>query len=116
MSNILTYDEAKEIYEIMSANIDLNDEGYVFLYNRMISNAVYYANIRAGWNTLSQEQKRNTDESRTIAHDAFISSINSVARLEGEIGAKWLQQLSDDRKRIGDFACFIALFQGIDAR
>lgn len=116
MPNILTYDEAKEIYEIMSSNIDLNDEGYAFLYNRMISNAVYYANIRAGWNALSQEQKRNTDESRTMAHDAFISSITSIARLEEEIGAKWLQQLSDDRKRIGDFACYIALFQGIDAR
>ncbi|MDO4323368.1 MAG: hypothetical protein Q4C61_12645 [Lachnospiraceae bacterium] len=116
MANILTYEEAKEIYDILNSNLDFSDEDYVFLYNRMVSNAVYYANIRAGWNALSREQKLNSDEGRTMAHNAFISSIGTIARLEGEIGAKWLARLSDDRKRIGDFACYIALFQAIDAR
>lgn len=116
MANILTYEEAKEIYNILNSNLDFNDEDYAFLYNRMVSNAVYYANIRAGWNALDREQKLNSDEGRTTAHNAFISSIGTIARMEGEIGAKWLAQLSDDRKRIGDFACYIALFQAIDAR
>ena len=56
------------------------------------------------------------DLSRSMAHDAFIMSTNIVARTQGSIGAEWRDRLSDDRKRIGDFACYIALFEGMQAR
>lgn len=116
MAEILTYTEAKEIYDTVNANLDHSDEDIVGLYNDMITRAVRYANIRSGWNSLSREQKMEQDPSRTMAHDAFIMSTNIVARTQGNIGAEWRERLSDDRKRIGDFACYIALFQGIEAR
>ena len=116
MGTVLTYEEAKEIYETISSHVDRTDEDIVGLYNDMIARAVRYANIRAGWNSLSREQKMEQDLSRSMAHDAFITSVHIVARIQGSSGAKWCDRLSDDRKRIGDFACYIALFQGIEAR
>ncbi len=116
MNNTLEYEEAMKIYQIMNENIDRTDEDILDLYNRMLEKAVRYAHIRAEWNFLSKEKKMETDESRTIAHDAFISSINVIARIEKELGSQWREQLGNDRKRIGDFACYIALFLAIDAR
>lgn len=116
MAEILSYEEAKEIYGIIKENLEWSDEDIVGLYHDMISRAARYAGIRAGWNALSREQKAAQDPSRTMAHDAFIMSVNIVARTEGSIGAEWRERLSDDRKRVGDFACYLALFQGIEAR
>lgn len=116
MTNFLQYQEALELYTAMTENLNCNDADIVDLYNRLIEKAVRYAHIRAGWNALSREEKLEKDESRTAAHDSFISSINIISRVEGKIGLQWKERLTDDRKRIGDFACYLALFQAIDAR
>lgn len=116
MNNILQYQDALEIYKSMDENLDRHDEDVVDLYNRLIEKAIRYAHIRAGWDALTREEKLEKDESRTAVHDSFISSINIISRTEGENGSYWREQLGNDRKRIGDFACFIALFRAIDAR
>lgn len=116
MSNILEYQEALEIYHIMDENIDRTDKDILDLYNRMLQKAIRYSNIRAEWNFLSREKKMETDEYRTIVHNGFISSIDIIARIEKETGSQWRKRLTDDRKRIGDFACYLALFLAIDAR
>lgn len=116
MNNFLQYQEALAIYKTMDENLDRHDADIVDLYNRLIEKAIRYANIRAGWNALSREEKLEKDESRTAAHDSFIASVNIISRVEGEIGSQWRERLTDDRKRIGDFACYLALFQAIDAR
>lgn len=116
MNNILQYQEALEIYTAMTENLNHHDADIVDLYNRLLEKAVRYAHIRAGWNALSREEKLEKDDSRTAAHDSFISSINIISRVEGKIGLQWKERLTDDRKRIGDFACYIALFRAIDAR
>ena len=84
MAEILTYAEAEEIYHVMEEGIDRRDEDIVGMYKDMIARAVKYANIRAGWNLLSTAEKREKDPSRTSAHDAFIASLGSIARLEGD--------------------------------
>lgn len=116
MSDILTYEEAREIYETINKNLERTDEDIYGLYTDMIAYAVKYAHIRAGWNALTRAQKLDHNSSRTSAHDAFITSVNIVARSQGNAGAAWRQCLSDERKRVGDFACYIALFEGIAAR
>ena len=116
MNNILQYQEALEIYHTMEENLDRNDEDIMDLYHMLIDKAIRYANIRAEWATLSREMKSEKDASRTSAHNAFISSVNIIARTEGVVGALWRQRLTDDRKRIGDFACYIALFLGLETR
>ena len=116
MNNILQYQEALEIYTAMTENLNRNDADIVDLYNRLIEKAVRYAHIRAEWNTLTREEKLEKDDSRTAAHDSFIASVNIIARSEDEIGLQWRERLGNDRKRVGDFACYIVLFRSLEAR
>ena len=116
MENVLSYAEAKEIYGTINAHLNRTDADMVGLYQDMVARAIRYAHIRAGWAALTREQKRDQDAGRTSAHDAFIASLNIIARTEGEVGAAWKERLADDRKRNGDFACYIALFEGIGSR
>lgn len=116
MTNFLQYQEALELYTAMTENLNRNDADIVDLYNRLIEKAVRYAHIRAEWNTLSREEKLERDSSRTAAHDSFIASVNIISRTEGKIGSQWRERLTDDRKRIGDFACYISLFLSLEAR
>lgn len=112
----LTYKEAQSIYASMLAGLNQADEDHVSLFDDLINRACRYAAIRAGWLSLSREQRMDQDASRTIAHDAFITSVDIVARLEGDAGTEWRSALGDNRKRIGDLACYIACFRGLAAR
>ncbi len=80
--------------------------------------AVKYAGIRAGWNFLSVEEKSASSQARTLAHNAFIDACNILSRAVIREGgsAEWRRQLGQDRKEIGDFACYLACFLGIRAR
>lgn len=116
MENTLQYTEALEIYTEMERLVDKTDTDIIYMYDSMIEKAIRYTNTRAEWNTLTREERRDRDSSRSILHDAFISSINIIARTQGEDGSVWRKRLTDERKRIGDFACYIALFKSLDAR
>lgn len=116
MNHKLQYQEAFEIYTAMTENLNRSDEDILDLYNRLLEKAVRYAHIRAEWNFLNREEKLEKDESRTMTHDSFISSIDIISRTEGEIGSQWRERLGNDRKHIGDFACYISLFRSLEAR
>lgn len=116
MNEILTYEEAAEIFREICSHTDKSDPDIARIYEDLYQRAVKYAHIRAQWNALTKEEKMNRDSSRTSIHDAFIASVDIVARIQKEHGSKWRKRLGEDRKRIGDFACFLALFLGIEAR
>lgn len=80
--------------------------------------AVRYARIRTDWALASIEERAQTDQTRTRAHDAFIEMCDILARAMGRSGAdtSWRRELGDDRKRIGDFACHAHAILGIEAR
>lgn len=77
-----------------------------------------YCKIRNDWELMTREEKIDTDSSRTSAHDSVITSINVLARIAEQDGVDpaWREKLGDDRKRIGDFACFISYMTGISNR
>ncbi len=51
-------------------------------------------------------------------HNAFIDSVNILARVLNSDGIEtpWREQLGNQRKRIGDFACFVSYIVGINNR
>lgn len=55
---------------------------------------------------------------RTCCHNLVISAKNklSVYMYEHKLGNDWDDLLGEERKRIGDFACYVVLLQGLDAR
>lgn len=80
--------------------------------------AAEYAQMRVEWQLSVLEERLGMDERRKAVHDAFIEACDGMSRdmvAEGE-DVSWKTELGDDRKEIGDFACYIHLILGLVAR
>ncbi len=77
--------------------------------------AVRYARIRADWYFMSNDEKRNNDELRTRSHNSLLDACNILSRemLKAGEDAAWRVELGNDRKAIGDFACYVHCFLGL---
>ena len=66
----------------------------------------------------SLDQRKEMDQRRTLAHNSFIDACNIKSRNMGQNDEdnSWRAELGDDRKIIGDFACHIHCFLGIECR
>ena len=84
----------------------------------LIRAAVTYAHQRAEWYLAGAELKGDMSHARTAAHNAFIDACNILSRQMAKSGEStdWRGMLGTDRKEIGDFACFVALFVELSAR
>jgi hypothetical protein len=112
----LTFEEASQILDAINecyGKISAEDkEDY---YKDMLEKAFKYSGIRCEWELMTGEERSEKDPYRTSVHNGFIISLNVLARLaelEG-IDASWLGKLGENRKRIGDFACFLTYINGI---
>ena len=117
--NILTVEDAMRIYSEMAACIArCRLEDKMEFWDDCLRRAAEYTKIRNDWETMSREEKMDADEGRTLSHDAFITSLNILSRIAAkeEIDISWREELGEDRKRLGDFACFISYITGISNR
>ena len=115
----VTFDTALSVTKNILRGIDERDEDLTGLWTDVLQRAARYAAIRAGWNFLTREKKADTDEDRTIKHDSFIRSLDILSRYQQKLGlyhGGWREALGTDRKVIGDYACYLAMFAGIHAR
>lgn len=119
----LTIEKMQQIHADMTADI-ASDTDALELYNELLSMAVKYAAIRAKWPSLSKSEKMEQDASRTACHDSVIVKFNKLSRYLKMTGkeAAWRDELGDEtadphiRKRIGDFACYLAFLNCLYAR
>lgn len=117
--NILKIEDAMNIYsEIIRSINDCTVDYKMEIWINFLKNAAHYANIRNRWEWMSIEEKRAEDRVRTGIHGEFITSVNMLARMAEKEGidASWLEELGEERKRIGDFACFVTYITGISNR
>ncbi len=117
--HILTVEDAMKIYEKMAASIDqCGLEDKMDFWNDCLKKAASYTKIRNDWELMSREERIEADEGRTMRHDGFITSLNILSRIAAKEGVDntWREELGDERKRIGDFACFITYITGISNR
>ena len=114
----LTFEDAMEILEKIESDLDKNDEDAKELFDDFLEGAVAYAGVRAGWLLLSNDEKMDQDKARSLKHDSVINRINILARYYERSGkdTSWRVKLGDARKRIGDFACYVAMVYGLRAR
>ena len=117
----LSVDQAVKIYQAIGESLDPNDEDSMEIWGEYLAAAVKYSGIRAGWNQLSREEKADTDDNRTACHNKVIFHLNILSRyLASKVkDTSWREELGDEkenRKKIGDFACYVALMEGLDAR
>ncbi len=116
---VLKMEDALEIYEEMADSIGkCTLEDKMDFWNDCIEKCANYTKIRNDWETMSREEKKDSDSLRTSRHDVVIASINVLSRIAGNEGIdnSWREKLGDERKRIGDFACFISYITGISNR
>lgn len=114
-------EQAVEIYQRIYKALDPDDEDGMEILGEYLAAAARYAGIRAGWNQLSREEKSDTDANRTACHNKVIFHLNILSRYlaSKEKDISWRNELGDEkenRKKIGDFACYVALMEGLDAR
>lgn len=117
--NVLPVEEALQIYNEIFQTVsickcdDLDEFVTSFLHS-----ACAYCAMRDKWEFFSREEKIEKDSLRTIMHNSFIDSVNILSRLLNSEGIEtpWREQLGDARKRVGDFACFVAYMVGISNR
>jgi hypothetical protein len=107
----MNYNSTVQVYEAIKAG----DPG---LLTDVIRAAIRYSQIRAEWMLMTIEERRDVDARRTAAHNAFIDALNILSRAMKKSGQnnEWRKLLGDDRKEIGDFACFLVAHLGILAR
>ena len=97
---------------------ELRATQHASLRHDLIRAAVHYAHHRAEWYLDGPEQRGDTSQARTAAHNAFIDACNILSRHMAKSGEStdWRGALGTDRREIGDFACFVTLFVGLAAR
>ena len=80
--------------------------------------ATRYARIRVDWLRSDRETRNKMDAERTAAHNTFIDACDILSRQMNlrVLDISWRADLGENRKEIGDFACFIHCILGIEAR
>ncbi len=123
MSKSLTFEEMAKLHQEMLSEIG-NDEDALELYEELVVTANKYSVFRSNWCVWSRDEKMDKDPGRTACHNSLIIKFNQLARFLNMQGkaAVWRDTLGyeeDDRynrKRAGDFACYIVFINSIHAR
>ena len=108
----LSFKNAEEIFNLIELS-KLNS-----LKQNLYASAIRYAQIRTDWEFKTIDERSEIDKERTFAHNIFIDSCNILSRnqLKDVEDNNWRIKLGNDRKNIGDFACYISLFLGLRNR
>lgn len=115
--------EAREIFDTL-IEISQKDEDALELWQEILEISEVYAGLRFKWETASLDERLQMDELRSLRHDVLIIKFNQYKRYCQMKGydVSWREQLGDEkrdpenRKRIGDMACWICLFLELKAR
>ena len=107
----MNYDTTVQVFEALKSG----DED---LRLQLFNTALQYSNMRVKWLFMTSTERLEVDRQRTAAHNAFIDAVNILSRSMGQAGQdnSWRQVLGENRKDIGDFACFLVAHLGILAR
>lgn len=123
MERSLPFEKMCQIHQEILTEVG-NDEDSLELYQDLLQVAERYSRFRSNWALWDKEEKMKQDESRTFCHNSLIVKFNQLSRwlrMQGK-PAKWRDELGYEeydkinRKRIGDFACYIIFINSICAR
>jgi hypothetical protein len=107
-----------EIASAKSILIQIEKTALTHLLEELLGCAIRYGGIRTAWYISDLNDRRELEQSRTMAHNVLIDACNILSRnmlKNGEDNA-WRAKLGNDRKVIGDFACFVHCILGLRSR
>lgn len=108
----MTLEKAAKIWQQISTSREEK------LRRDLVERAVRYARIRVDWQLTPKADRLNLELTRTLAHNALIDACSILTRAMLKAGEEiaWRYELGDDRKQIGDFACYLHAILGVAAR
>jgi hypothetical protein len=117
----VTFEESSKIYSQIIDAANTNDQEFIGFWEDMITNAITYTTTRAKWSIQDSKERREVDERRTREHNDFMFSLKLIASYmkEQNWDATWFDQLGtiqNNRKRFGDFACYLVYINSLNAR
>ncbi|HFI0446504.1 TPA: hypothetical protein ACGOW0_000899 [Streptococcus suis] len=114
----LAFEECQTIHNEILASSDKNNSEFLDYWKEFLSSCVSYAEARGKWFLLSKEERMDFDSKRTTIHNKVIFNLKIIKALANEKGkdTTWFDKFQDERKRIGDFACYLAYVYGVNAR
>lgn len=117
----LTFEECFVIHNHIIESADVNDREFKEFWNEMMLAAIAYANIRAKWSVQTFTEQREADARRTRQHNAFMASLKLIYSYmkEQKWNTDWFEKLGtteNDRKRFGDFACYLVYVSSLNTR
>ena len=117
--HILAIEDAQSIYKRMTDAIaKCEHEAKKELWDDFVQRCFKYTLVRCKWEFMDYQEMIDADPGRTRMHDTVIDSIEILARLAKKEGIdiSWRDDLGNERKRLGDFACFVTYITGISNR
>lgn len=110
-------EEAEILHSMIIKSIN-QDEDALELYDDLINLSSDYVTIRSNWTTHDRKWKQDNDKRRTAIHDVLISQFDILARYLKSQGkdTSWRDEIGDNRKRIGDFACYLVYVHSLNGR
>ena len=132
-SESLTLAEMDALQLQIFTQADSTDPEFQEVWQDLLSSAIKYASIRAGWQLLSRSERSAQDQARTATHNDVITNfliLERLFKLKGWRSQAWTEQLflqadqpqrhladvTDHRKRIGDFANYLAFISALSQR
>lgn len=118
MRGALGVEEANRIYGMLVASAPEQDREFDERFHVMLERAEKYAAYRAVWLDRNLQERMEMDEERSRAHDLFIKAKDALSTYmyEQKLGNDWDDFLGEERKRVGDFACYLVYLRSILAR
>jgi hypothetical protein len=118
-----TINQLSEAYRAISELPLINDTNLNESFNDFLDSCVSYSEMRSRWLLLSREEQRRVDAVRTSKHNAVLLSLTILERLciKKGLPITWRDligrsEIGEERKRQGDFACYVAFVLSINAR
>lgn len=106
-------------FEITAEIFNQIEESQLVQLREMLYKSTFrYTECRFNWNFMTFEEKLEADTERSIAHNAFITNCDIMARNMSNKGepSQWPTKLTNYRKIIGDFACMLVALIGLKNR
>lgn len=116
---VMSFEEAMKIYEKI-VEIATKDGEVSRALSGLIERAIAYSEYRLRWNLMKPQERCDEDAERTRKHNLFIKAKDEVLQLvkkEDVMAFFELQELiGSGRKRVGDWACYIACIYSVYQR
>ncbi|HEO7221104.1 TPA: hypothetical protein VBE33_002019 [Streptococcus agalactiae] len=114
----LSFEVCTQYFQDLVNSLDEVDEYSIIYWKDFITASLIYSQSRGEWLLLSREEKHAKDDTRTTKYNKFIYTLKIYIAYSKQKGYEfpWFESIKDNRKQLGNLACYIAYIYAVNAR